>query len=1057
MKHFLDYLPDYLGGKNIEAHSELIDSMNHDVFQLVNTLSLWDKIEKPIMIERIATNTTSFTINIHINTPEPIKSITITGDHTYQAEYQESDLRQEDLISFTGRIHINNPNPRILVTVETYDEAIYKKGYPENDTSQGDEYDHDEFLSKLGVLLGVPRRIYTEYNWSDALLAEPKCFAKSIIDGVVQSCTEDDYYLQQRILYFIENYQEKTLPEVMLHVRYGYDDIVVMNSYQRRNDPNLTERLRELYQENMDRYRAGTYLILIPESNPVNIEDLTNEAKEEFIHLYTPITRSTSILEPIHTSITSTLESTVNENIFLFHTTLKDIDNNDILESLPIKYDIDGGRFGEITSADPYTSISANTLESGYHYLNQVFEGFMEYAPTETNFLFKTLLDKTLTQTSDSWRPMHLVDPWDMTTITPISIENNQLHNNHAWGYVLYNDHIFDPSMPASNLKIIVRTGFYYNIGFEDQQGLHRELHINGAVRTPTETFRLYPDGRITRNGFPTSRTLWPNQSYHLWEDNGFTANSVSSLFIENQAGHTPSTMIIESVEISQLDSVPLFVHDTQDGVDIYWPRSLYNYTTLGGAPEVIDNPTPAYTERTWQIDISSTVNVEIGLGTIRNPQKYSITVNPQGRKKYDFKLLNGTIYVYEDQQYTGIRFTTELSEILYVYLQVSHDDSIVYDVAYADVTDIQTEHTLTQPQISYSLPSEYVEYDGNRYYQEVGTIDYTTNQSIIIEFTTTDGDVCFGLGEIIVERDMNVLGRPIRTVNVEGYRVYVSYDWEDVEGVNPTDGNMHTLEFRIENGTIYAYLDGEEPSNPDYISYTPQQDEDLYLCIQTYSDSDLDMSWNILSSDSTSVDPIGDDPSSTRVDPLSDELFFDISNWGTFPDATSSSAQTGTPTPATTSDLTIDATAKTISDNNKNYMVYNKTLQDFFDYYGDEFSFIVYKTGGDGRYAVGFKNTTNGGYQLGYHDGYAENTENNSSTSLGEVLYQKYNEITFKNTGTDITIYWKQGGTTYVSQTMSIANLNPSEYYFFFRSSVRTGIRITNDRTKIDYTSRAT
>ena len=195
--------------------------------------------------------------------------------------------------------------------------------------------------------------------------------------------------------------------------------------------------------------------------------------------------------------------------------------------------------------------------------------------------------------------------------------------------------------------------------------------------------------------------------------------------------------------------------------------------------------------------------------------------------------------------------------------------------------------------------------------------------------------------------------------------------------------------------------------------------------------------------------------PTPVATDPLADNILFDISNWGTFPSARSGSGQTGTPTAATTSDLGIDATAKTITDQNQKYMVYNKTLQDFFDYYGDTFSLIAYKTGGDGRYQLGFVNTTTGGYKLGYVDGYAKNEEASSSTSLGEVVYQNYNEITFERNGTDITIYWRHNNGTYVYKTMPVGTVDPTKYYLYFRSTIRTGTTITNDTSKIQNHSR--
>jgi hypothetical protein len=204
--------------------------------------------------------------------------------------------------------------------------------------------------------------------------------------------------------------------------------------------------------------------------------------------------------------------------------------------------------------------------------------------------------------------------------------------------------------------------------------------------------------------------------------------------------------------------------------------------------------------------------------------------------------------------------------------------------------------------------------------------------------------------------------------------------------------------------------------------------------------------------------------PVTPVVDPLADADFYNISNWGTYPSGTSGASHTGATTAATTTDLTIDATAKTITDKNTKYMVYNKTLQDFLNYYGDEFSLIAYKTGGDGRFALGFVNTTTRGYKL-YFGGDSGNSkfaneEANSAVTIsspsdGWPLYQKYNEFTFKKVGSELHLYYKVAGTTYTEKTIQYGNIDPSKYYLYFHSSVRAGLTITNDRTKIQNTSR--
>lgn len=197
-------------------------------------------------------------------------------------------------------------------------------------------------------------------------------------------------------------------------------------------------------------------------------------------------------------------------------------------------------------------------------------------------------------------------------------------------------------------------------------------------------------------------------------------------------------------------------------------------------------------------------------------------------------------------------------------------------------------------------------------------------------------------------------------------------------------------------------------------------------------------------------------------TDPM--EGYLDLSNWGSYPAGTSGVGQTGTLSNATTSDFTIDTTNQTITTKNTKYFVYNRTLQDFFDYYGDEFSLIAYKTGGDGRYDLGFVNTTTGGYKLGYlcNSGsqVISNEENNIKITThevgdGQVKYQNYNQFTFKQIGTDIHMYYCIQGSRYVERTIPMGNIDPSQYYLYIKGYNQQGLSITTDESKIDYYSK--
>ena len=97
------------------------------------------------------------------------------------------------------------PNLRFYLEVDTWDEDFYTKGFPENNTPQGDKYDHDQGLDILGNYYGVPRRIHktnlTPYQY-------PYTYPQYCIDE-----TEWDYTYENRIKQCMIDYREMKLVE----------------------------------------------------------------------------------------------------------------------------------------------------------------------------------------------------------------------------------------------------------------------------------------------------------------------------------------------------------------------------------------------------------------------------------------------------------------------------------------------------------------------------------------------------------------------------------------------------------------------------------------------------------------------------------------------------------------------------------------------------------------------------------------------------------------------------------------------------------------------------
>ena len=115
------------------------------------------------------------------------------GTHHYKGEYDTTDP-----------INII-PNLRFYLEVDTWDEDFYTKGFPENNTPQGDKYDHDQGLDILGNYYGVPRRIHktnlTPYQY-------PYTYPQYCIDE-----TEWDYTYENRIKQCMIDYREMKLVE----------------------------------------------------------------------------------------------------------------------------------------------------------------------------------------------------------------------------------------------------------------------------------------------------------------------------------------------------------------------------------------------------------------------------------------------------------------------------------------------------------------------------------------------------------------------------------------------------------------------------------------------------------------------------------------------------------------------------------------------------------------------------------------------------------------------------------------------------------------------------
>lgn len=227
LKNLLDMFP-YFFDKNSTSNFFKSQSVTNNQFKNIYQ-SLFEllesfKLNKRILIWREQNQDYVYVINFVVNFPN-LKNITLykndeviynksylLEEHESSFEYSYSNSTLNDVIE--GDIVNIIPTDNFKVIVETYDEYKFIKGYPENDTIQGNEYDHDESLDEIGALHNIPRKEYLIVNSELYPLTEPAYNNK---------LSEDDYHYMNRIIEYIARFHTYPLPVLELWKIYGID------------------------------------------------------------------------------------------------------------------------------------------------------------------------------------------------------------------------------------------------------------------------------------------------------------------------------------------------------------------------------------------------------------------------------------------------------------------------------------------------------------------------------------------------------------------------------------------------------------------------------------------------------------------------------------------------------------------------------------------------------------------------------------------------------------------------------------------------------------------
>lgn len=225
LKNLLKMFPYFLS-KNPSSNFYKSQSVTNKQFQgLYNDLHNVYRsfhLNKRCLIWREQSEPYVYVINFVANYPH-LKSVTCykneeviytesynydENQETFDYSYEGSTLNDDENGGSADII----PKDSFKIIVETYDEYIITKGFPENNISQGDIYDHDESLDEIGALHNIPRKEYVLVDEAKYPLTEPP----------FNNCTtEDDYHYMNRIINYIMLIRTVPLPVAEIWKMYG--------------------------------------------------------------------------------------------------------------------------------------------------------------------------------------------------------------------------------------------------------------------------------------------------------------------------------------------------------------------------------------------------------------------------------------------------------------------------------------------------------------------------------------------------------------------------------------------------------------------------------------------------------------------------------------------------------------------------------------------------------------------------------------------------------------------------------------------------------------------
>jgi len=226
LRWLLDKFPYFLDkntGSNFYKSSSVINESFKLFRQDLFNTHMGHRLEKRVLLWKEQSSDYSYTMNFYVHLPY-LKMVNLykNGSLIYTKSYEYDDEVDTFIYSYDDTSNTVIPSDKYHITVETYEEYVLSKGFPENDTILGDIYDHDKSLDELGALYDIPRKTYIYNESTNPENTEPKYNNR---------LTEDDYHYMNRILGYISHMQDTPLPVLEVWKLFGIplDKISLIN------------------------------------------------------------------------------------------------------------------------------------------------------------------------------------------------------------------------------------------------------------------------------------------------------------------------------------------------------------------------------------------------------------------------------------------------------------------------------------------------------------------------------------------------------------------------------------------------------------------------------------------------------------------------------------------------------------------------------------------------------------------------------------------------------------------------------------------------------------